>query len=489
MPLALRDRPGGLLSPRMSPRTVDALVACAVLAVVAVWTLLATPEASESALRTALGWVLVLSGCGALCFRRRQPVAVAVATLLACVVYYPLSAQDGPLMIAFALALYTTAAEGRFAAAVALASVTLLAVGLGEVRQQPGHRQIDDTSLAMLAGWLISLVAVGRAQRTRLAYLHEVEQRALAAEREQEARARQSATEERLRIARELHDILGHSVSLIHVQSGAALHRLSKNPAPEAGLATAAEALEAVKSTSKDALRELRATLGVLRRADEATPTSPASGLALLGELAERARSAGLDVRTSVTGTPVPLPPPVDLAAYRIVQESLTNVTRHAGARTVRIALDWDGGWDRGRDGDDRSGAASTRTHAGARVLRLRIADDGGGAPEGVLPGSGIRGMAERARALGGELTAGNEADGFLVDARLPLTAPAAPFPRETPEAPKAPSAPEAPEPPEAPEAPNAPEAPKASEERGVPEVPGAHKAPPTTPAPEGDPR
>ncbi|MFB7612173.1 sensor histidine kinase [Streptomyces gardneri] len=433
MPLALRDRPGG----RLPPRTVDALVAGAVLVVVVVWTLVSMRYTSESALRAVLGWALVLIGCGALFFRRRQPVAVAVVTLLACVVYYPLSAADGPLMIAFALALYTTAAEGRFAAAVALAAVTLLAVGLGEIRQQPGHRQIDDTSLAMLAGWLISLVAVGRAQRTRLAYLHEVEQRALAAEREQEARARQSATEERLRIARELHDILGHSVSLIHVQSGAALHRLSKNPAPEAGLATAAEALEAVKSTSKDALRELRATLGVLRRADEATPTSPASGLALLGELADRARSAGLDVRTSVTGTPVPLPPPVDLAAYRIVQESLTNVTRHSGARTVRIALDW----------DDRSDTA-TRTHAGARVLRLRIADDGGGAPEGGPSGSGIRGMAERARALGGELTAGNADGGFLVDARLPLATPAATHtateaPEEPPTAPAPAPAPE----------------------------------------------
>ncbi|MFB7411497.1 sensor histidine kinase [Streptomyces sp. NPDC056202] len=399
MPLPLRSPGGG----RLSPRAADAVVAGVVLLVVAVWTLVSARYASEPALRTVLGWVLILIGCGALYFRRLHPVAVSVVTLLACVVYYPLSAQDGPLMIAFALALYTTAAEGRFAAAVALAAVTLLAVGLGEIRQRPGHRQIDDTSLVMLAGWLISLVAVGRAQRTRIAYLHEVEQRALAAEREQEARARQSATEERLRIAREVHDVLGHSISLINVQSGAALHRLGKGPAPEAGLATATEALEAVKATSKDALRELRATLGVLRGADEPTPTAPsASGLALLGDLAARARSAGLDVRTDVTGTPVPLPPPVDLAAYRIVQESLTNVTRHAGARTVRITLDW-----------------------GTDAVRLRIADDGEGAPEGRPLGSGIRGMAERARAFGGELTARNGDDGgFLVSARLPLSRP-----------------------------------------------------------------
>ncbi|MFF2308064.1 sensor histidine kinase [Streptomyces sp. NPDC058128] len=407
MPLPLRSPGGG----RLSPRAADAVVAGVVLLVVAVWTLVSARYASEPALRTVLGWVLILIGCGALYFRRLHPVAVSVVTLLACVVYYPLSAQDGPLMIAFALALYTTAAEGRFAAAVALAAVTLLAVGLGEIRQRPGHRQIDDTSLVMLAGWLISLVAVGRAQRTRIAYLHEVEQRALAAEREQEARARQSATEERLRIAREVHDVLGHSISLINVQSGAALHRLGKGPAPEAGLATATEALEAVKATSKDALRELRATLGVLRGADEPTPTAPsASGLALLGDLAARARSAGLDVRTDVTGTPVPLPPPVDLAAYRIVQESLTNVTRHAGARTVRITLDW-----------------------GTDAVRLRIADDGEGAPEGRPLGSGIRGMAERARAFGGELTARNGDDGgFLVAARLPLSRPGTTDPGST---------------------------------------------------------
>ncbi|WP_418959494.1 sensor histidine kinase [Streptomyces tritici] len=391
--------PSRALGGRVSPRAADAAVALVVALVVVVWVLVQSRHTTESPVRTLLGWALIAAGCGALCFRRRAPVTVAVVTLAACAVYYPLSAYDGPLMIAFALALYTTAAEGRFAAAVALAAVTLLAVGLGEIRQRPGHRQIDDTSLAMLAGWLISLVAIGRAQRTRTAYLHEVEQRALAAEREQEARARQSATEERLRIAREVHDVLGHSISLINVQSGAVLHRLSKRPDPEVALAAAEEALRAVRATSKDALRELRSTLGVLRRADEAAPTAPASGLGLLGELVARAGAAGLDVRTEVTGAPVPLPPPLDLAAYRIVQESLTNVTRHSGARTALVSLDW-----------------------GPRELRLRIEDDGEGAPEAEPLGSGIRGMAERARAFGGELTAANTAAGFRVDARLPLT-------------------------------------------------------------------
>ncbi|MET9950670.1 sensor histidine kinase [Streptomyces sp. NPDC006339] len=403
-------------------RMRDPGLALVVLVVVTVWTLVSARHAEEPVSRTVLGWALILVGCAALCLRRRLPVAVAVVTLLACALYYPLSAQDGPLLIAFALALYTAAAEGRFAAAVALAAVTLLAVGLGEVGHQPGRRQIDGTSLAMMAGWLISLVAVGRAQRNRVAYLYEVEQRALAAEREQEARARQSATEERLRIARELHDILGHSISLINVQSGAALHRLGKKPAPELALATAHEALRAVRDTSKEALRELRATLGVLRRADEAAPMAPVSGLASLPELVERAASTGLDICTQVEGTPVPLPPPLDLAAYRIVQESLTNVTRHAGARSALIALEWR-----------------------ADELRLRIEDDGGGAPEDAPPGSGICGMAERARAFGGELTARNVPGGFRVEARLPLTTPAGPAGPVAPADPADPTAPTAP--------------------------------------------
>ncbi|MDT9685765.1 sensor histidine kinase [Streptomyces sp. TRM76323] len=387
---------------RVSARTADLAVTAVVTAFVAGWTAVSIASAapgSEAFSRTVLGWCLLAAGCGALLFRRRRPVAVAVVTLLASVAYYPTSSYDGPLMVTFALALYTTAAEGRFVAAVALASATLLAVGLGEIRQDPGRRQIDDTSLVMLAGWLISLVAVGRAQRARLAYLHEVEQRALAAEREQEARARQSATEERLRIAREVHDVLGHSLSLISVQSGAALHRLAGRSDAADALPIAAEALEAVRATSKDALRELRGTLGALRQADEAAPTAPASGLDRLDALVDRARAAGLDVVTRTEGTPRPLPPALDLAAYRIVQESLTNVTRHARARGVLVTLSW---------ADDG--------------LRLRIEDDGEGSPDAHARGSGLRGMAERARAFGGEFTAGNTGRGFQVSARLPFT-------------------------------------------------------------------
>ncbi|MGW0732547.1 sensor histidine kinase [Streptomyces sp. NPDC002851] len=390
--------------PALSERAKDLAVTLAVTVAVLAGTVWGMRGTSETLGQSAVGWALVGLACAAVYFRRRFPVTVTVVTLLACAVYYPISAYDGPLTLTFVIALYSAAAAGRFTAAVALGIVAVLLVVYGEVLQEPGRRKVDDMSIMMLAGWLLSLLVLARAQRTRAAYLEEVRQRALAAEREQEARAQQSATEERLRIAREVHDVLGHSLSLINVQSSAALHRLGKKRSPDspaAGLATAEEALKAVKSTSKDALGELRATLGVLRRADESAPTAPAGGLARLPELVERARSAGLDVRTRTTGTPRPLPPPVDLAAYRIVQESLTNVARHAHAYGAVVTVDY--------TDDD---------------VRVRIEDDGRGSPDAGAHGSGIRGMTERACALGGELTADNTEKGFRVSARLPLEAP-----------------------------------------------------------------
>ncbi|NGO80752.1 sensor histidine kinase [Streptomyces sp. YC504] len=390
------------LTERLSERGKDIAVVLAVTVVVVGGTLWSMRGKSETFGQATLGWALIAVGCGALYFRRRWPVAVALVTLAVCVVYYPLSVYDGLVMVTFVVALYTAAAEGRFAAAVALGIGVMLMIVYGEMRQAPGRREVDDASFMMLAGWLLSILVLARAQRTRAAYLEEVRARARAAEREQEARAQQSATEERLRIAREVHDVLGHSISLINVQSSAALHKLGKKRTaadPAVALAGAEEALEAVKSTSKDALRELRSTLGMLREAGEAAPTAPASGLARLPELAERARSAGLDVRIATQGAARELPPPLDLAAYRIVQESLTNVTRHARASAATITLDY-----------------------GADDLRLRVEDDGLGAPDGIGPGSGIRGMAERAKAFGGELTTENTADGFRVTARLPFT-------------------------------------------------------------------
>jgi signal transduction histidine kinase len=237
-------------------------------------------------------------------------------------------------------------------------------------------------------------MAFGHAIRVRQAYLHEARQRALSAERERDARAQQSATAERLRIARELHDVLGHNISLINVQSAAALHRRAKRPGETAELV---QALESVRDISREALRELRATLGVLRQVDEAAPTAPAAGLDRLPELTDRAGAAGLDVRLTTEGEPASLSPQISLAAYRVVQESLTNVTRHSGATSVTVTVAY---------APDR--------------LRLTVEDDGRGAPDDAT-GSGITGMTERARALGGDLTAENTGTGFRVTAELPL--------------------------------------------------------------------
>lgn len=374
------------------------------------------PAETDSAAGVLTGWALTLTGCGALYWRRRRPVPAGVLVLLCTAAYYPLAAQDWPfLMLAFAFMLYTVAAEGHLAAATTLAAVTMLSIVYGEYGLGDGERHVDNMSLFLLAGWFVGLVAIGHAQRTRQAYLREVEQRALAAEREKEVRARQSATEERLRIARELHDVLGHNISLINVQSAAVLHRHTKRG--ESSAREMVPALEAIRDTSRNALRELRATLGVLRQVDEAAPTAPADvGLGQIGELTARAGATGLRVRT-VMNVPEAAPSPAPqagLAAYRIVQESLTNIVRHAEAVSAVVTVAYEpapSGAGTGAEGE----------------LRVRVEDDGRGAPEDEASlGSGLRGMAERARALGGELTAGNVTDdsgtvrGFRVEARLP---------------------------------------------------------------------
>ncbi|WP_070012950.1 sensor histidine kinase [Streptomyces abyssalis] len=449
--------------PVSAPRTLPVVAALVAAVVWAVWTFLVRGDVETSPGRQAAGWALTVVGCVALLWRHRWPVPVAVLVLACAGVYFPLSGEDVPLLVlAFGVALYTVAAEGRLVAAVTIALVTLLAVAYGELGLSGRARHVDDSALFLLVGWFVGLVAAGYAHRTRQAYLHEAEQRALAAEREKDVRARQSAAEERLRIARELHDALGHSISLINVQANAALHRQAKDPSRTGELV---EAMESVRDAGRDALRELRATLGVLRQVDEAAPRSPAmpagrEGLspADVEGLAGGARRAGIDVRVEVD-VRAELPPQVGTGAYRIVQESLTNVVRHARARTVRVRV-WDE--DAGEDGRESEGEPA--------VLRVRIEDDGQGAAPGATPGatdagdggdggdagdggaggrtsggsgsagdagegSGISGMAERARALGGTLTARNAyappggagagapgaATGFVVEARLPL--------------------------------------------------------------------
>jgi signal transduction histidine kinase len=335
---------------------------------------------------TAAEWaalLAVLASSGALYLRRRHPVAVGVVALAAVGAYGALLHRPGPIMLVFVVALYTVVDEGHVAVAIGLGLASVVAFAVADSYNRPGNTTNGATLLH--AGWLIAVI-VG-VTRNRRAYVAEAQARALASEQRMEEEARRRATEERLRIARELHDVLGHHLSLINVQASAALHR----PDPT----RSEQALTAIKQTSKETLRELRTTLGVLRQEGEA-PTAPAPGLNRLGDLVTTARRSGLEIRTELTETR-PLPPEVDLAAYRIVQEALTNVTRHAGAT-----------------------AAVVRVRPDRDDVLVEVEDDGTGAPG--APGNGILGMGERARALGGSLTTGPRPDGgFRVCARLPL--------------------------------------------------------------------
>jgi signal transduction histidine kinase len=345
--------------------TRDALLAGLVAAGVLVSTLV---RGSSGGL-TVAGAVLIVLTSGVLVLRRHFPLAVAIATLIGCSIYYPFVGDSGPLLAAFVIALYTLAAAGRMVTSVVLAVIAMAGIVVGEVFSP--RRHVDDVAMFMLVGWLVAVIALGAVRNSRRALVLEAEKRA--------------ASEERLRIARELHDVLAHNISLINVQASAALHRKGNET----------EALEAIKGASKDALQELRATLGVLRLVDEAAPTQP-PGLHQLGSLIERTRAAGINVR--LDGELRPLPPEVDLAAYRIIQEALTNVTRHAGAREAYV-----------------------RIHYGDEDVRVQVDDDGHGGK--VTAGNGIRGMTERAEAVGGSLTVQSRTSGFSVAARLPIGA------------------------------------------------------------------
>ncbi|MET8848107.1 sensor histidine kinase [Amycolatopsis sp. NPDC004625] len=327
-------------------------------------------DGAKPAHHAAAGWVLTVLCCAALFLRRRYPLSVAAFALVCCALYYPLTDPDGLVLLAFAYALYNAAAAGRIRGAALLVVAAMAGVAAGEISSRTG-RHVDNFAFFLMTGWFVALVAGGAVAHYRAE-----------AERTKEAEARARATDERLRIARELHDILGHHLSLINVQAGAALHRRD----PEQALA----ALGAIKDASKTALQELRATLGMLRQ-------TGGPSLQRVAELAESAAASGLTVRTEVDGVARELPPAVEHAAFRVVQEALTNVSKHAGAKTVVVRLGY-----------------------GTDELSVQIDDDGRG---GAAPaGNGIRGMTERAQALGGEVTAApREGGGYRVRARLPV--------------------------------------------------------------------
>jgi signal transduction histidine kinase len=297
------------------------------------------------------------------------------------------------------IALYTVATIVSGRSALLAAGVTLVALLVATALRNPFGALGGGEFL--IPGEVAAAVSLGVALGNRRAYLRAVEERADQAERTREDEAARRVDAERLRIARELHDAVAHTLSMINVQAGAAAHVAREHPEQ------AASALEAIRLASKEGLREMRSIVNVLRQSDEDEATQPAPGLAMLDDLVATTNRAGLHTTVRVEGTPRRLAATVDLAAYRIIQESLTNAVRHAGPASATVSLVW-----------------------GDRQLRVEVSDTGrGAAPDGEAPdgavagaGHGLVGMRERATAVGGTFEAGSLSHrGFAVRAELPL--------------------------------------------------------------------
>jgi signal transduction histidine kinase len=341
-----------------------------------------------------LGWTLLLGATLSLVLRRRRPGIVLLATSGAIAASVALGYPTGPIWGMPMIALYTAAAVGRRALALLAATAMMVVLVVWTVlARDPGSPTEIGFSVLLVA----LSVAVGEVARGRRDYLVEAERRAAEAERTREEVARRHAGEERMRLARDLHDITAHTIAVIAIQAGVAsdaLERLEGCPEP------VREAVQAIRRSSRQAMAELKATVTALREGD--APRDPLPGLNQLEELVGMATSAGVRVDLEVSGERRPLPPAVELTAFRIVQESLTNVLRHA-----------------------RAGSASVRVGYGPEALQLEVDDDGVGATPpapGRGGGHGLAVMAERAAAVGGRLEAGpGVARGFRVGAWLPL--------------------------------------------------------------------
>ncbi len=342
--------------------------------------------------RTALdawGYALLVAGPAALYWRRRRPVEVLAFVFVVTLAYFLLGYPRGPNFASLIIAFVTVAMRGYRAVtwgALALGYAAFL--GLGALA---GVDQLRLGDTVGLAAWLLVLGAGTELIRARRL-------RATEARRTRREQSLRRVGEERLRIARELHDVLAHNVSLINVQAGVALHLLQRD-----GEAKEVEpALAAIKQASAETLREMRSVLGMLRQADEAAPRAPEPGLGNLEALVGRMRDAGVEVELTFAGERRDPPGSVDLAAYRIAQEALTNVARHVPGQPARVEVAF----------DDEGLTITVANPTGRRVP---------GEPE---PGNGIVGMRERATALGGTLAAGRRSDGvFTVRARLPVAA------------------------------------------------------------------
>ncbi|MDR8408090.1 sensor histidine kinase [Nonomuraea sp. 3-1Str] len=361
-----------------------------------------------------LGYVLLVVSGVVVAGRRRWPVPVFVTAALASLLYYGLGFPDGPGWLGLFVALYTLAAygDGRRSLVTAGVGTTVLAIGWLVAAADIEPRAAIGWVFFRIGASVMS-AALGESVRSRRVIAAEAQERAELAERTREEEARARVDLERLRIAREVHDTVAHAIAIINVQSGVTAHVLDKRPE------VAREALRAIEQTSSRALREMRAILGVLRDDDgDDGGRVPYPGLGQIEELTAKAREAGLDIKLEETSPAAPLPSAVGSAAYRILQESITNVIRHVGPTRVTVAL-----------------------NPGIEALEIRVTDEGrlavrpddladphpparhpAGTGGSARPGRGILGMRERCQLLGGELDARPlPGGGFEVRARLPL--------------------------------------------------------------------
>jgi signal transduction histidine kinase len=350
-------------------------------------------------------YLLVVVACLALAWRRRWPVAVLVVSTAAVTAWTLLGYVNGAALLAPAVALYAVATRVSVRRAIALGVATLAVLMTATAARNPfGH--ISGGGFYLIPALVAAPLFGGIALVNRRAYAASIQARA-------EDAAQRRIDDERLRIARELHDVVAHTMATINVQAGAAIHVADERPG------AAVDALRAIRGASKEGLRELRAILNVLRQADEADSTVPAPGLTQIDDLITSARSAGVATTLTVTGNRRRLPPEVDLAAYRIVQESLTNVIRHAGPAAAAVSIGYTGTELRIEVADTGRGVTGTGSTGGGST--------GGGStgPESTGGGHGLAGMRERAASVGGSVDAGpGRGGGFLVVARLPLGGP-----------------------------------------------------------------
>lgn len=368
-------------------RLVDVGLAALVLGVVSA--AISADVNTDSAGPTPVAYLFGL-GLAVLVFtRRRYPVATLLATAGLLLAYYT---QDYPaigLAVPIAIALYSAAERGRLAVSITVAGTLVVVSSVFRVAEGDDPAYLFGVELASTVGLMAVVIAWGDSVRARRGWRTELAKQARIAEVERERETHRRIEEERLRIARDLHDLLGHTISIISLHTDVARETLRDDPE------TAERSLAAARTATDDVVGELRATLHALRSTDDA----PIPGLDRLDHLADTVRAAGLEVSIDRDGEVVPLSAVVDAAAYRVVQEAISNTLRHADAAKVVITLTYE-----------------------PALLRLRIDDDGAGCEGDPVGGWGLTGMRERLALLGGGMaTRSTLGEGFTVTAWIPL--------------------------------------------------------------------